>query len=59
MQIVIQLVCFKCVWSAFTEQYFRGDGITLNQRFSAPQEGSFSEEEMEELTSDEGFDSNQ
>uniref|UniRef100_A0A3B4HBS2 BCLAF1 and THRAP3 family member 3 n=1 Tax=Pundamilia nyererei TaxID=303518 RepID=A0A3B4HBS2_9CICH len=41
------------------EQYFRGDGITLNQRFSAPQEGSFSEEEMEELTSDEGFESNQ
>lgn len=29
----------------FTDQYFRGDGLTLNQRFSAPQKG-FSEEEL-------------
>uniref|UniRef100_A0A3Q0RTH7 Zgc:112982 n=1 Tax=Amphilophus citrinellus TaxID=61819 RepID=A0A3Q0RTH7_AMPCI len=38
------------------EQYFRGDGVTLNERFSAPQKGGYSEDEMEELTLDDGFD---
>uniref|UniRef100_A0A4W6G2C6 BCLAF1 and THRAP3 family member 3 n=1 Tax=Lates calcarifer TaxID=8187 RepID=A0A4W6G2C6_LATCA len=40
------------------EQYFRDDGVTLNERFSAPQKGGFSEEETEELTLDERFSSN-
>ncbi|XP_029979643.1 BCLAF1 and THRAP3 family member 3 isoform X2 [Sphaeramia orbicularis] len=39
------------------DQYFRGDDITLNERFSAPQKGSYSEEEMEELTLDQRFSS--
>uniref|UniRef100_A0A3Q3WI80 Uncharacterized protein n=1 Tax=Mola mola TaxID=94237 RepID=A0A3Q3WI80_MOLML len=39
------------------EQYFRDSGVTLNQRFSAPQEGSYSEE-TEELTLDQRFTSN-
>ncbi|CAJ1081740.1 LOW QUALITY PROTEIN: BCLAF1 and THRAP3 family member 3-like [Xyrichtys novacula] len=40
------------------EQYFRTDGLTLNERFSAPQKGGFPEEETEELTLDERFSSN-
>lgn len=40
------------------EQYFRGDGVTLNERFSAPQKGGHSENETEELTLDERFSSN-
>ncbi|XP_023252653.1 BCLAF1 and THRAP3 family member 3 isoform X1 [Seriola lalandi dorsalis] len=40
------------------EQYFRDDGVTLNERFSAPQKGGYSEEETEELTLDERFSSN-
>lgn len=41
------------------DQYFRDDGVTLNQRFSAPQKGSYSdEEEVEELTLDQRFSSN-
>lgn len=44
--------------SVFAEQYFRGDGVTLNERFSAPQKGSSSEDEPEELTLDERFSSN-
>ncbi|KAM9337758.1 uncharacterized protein ABDE67_019025 [Symphorus nematophorus] len=40
------------------EQYFRNDGITLNERFSAPQKGGYSEDETEELTLDERFSSN-
>lgn len=40
------------------EQYFRGDGATLNERFSAPQKGGYTEEETEELTLDERFSSN-
>ncbi|XP_071760497.2 uncharacterized protein LOC139915705 [Centroberyx gerrardi] len=35
------------------EHYFRGDSITLNERFSAPQEGGFPEEEVEELVEEE------
>uniref|UniRef100_A0A665UQ63 BCLAF1 and THRAP3 family member 3 n=1 Tax=Echeneis naucrates TaxID=173247 RepID=A0A665UQ63_ECHNA len=38
------------------EQYFRDHGVTLNERFSAPQKGS--EDEAEELTLDERFSSN-
>lgn len=40
------------------ELYFRGDGVTLSERFSAPQKGSYAEEETEELTLDERFTSN-
>lgn len=40
------------------EQYFRDDGVSLNERFSAPQKGSFPVEEVEELTLDERFSSN-
>nr|XP_020513717.1 BCLAF1 and THRAP3 family member 3-like isoform X1 [Labrus bergylta] len=40
------------------ELYFRGDGVTLNERFSAPQKGGYLEEETEELTLDERFSSN-
>ncbi|XP_044031931.1 BCLAF1 and THRAP3 family member 3 isoform X2 [Siniperca chuatsi] len=39
------------------EQYFRDDGVTLNERFSAPQKGGCSDDEMEELTLDERFSS--
>ncbi|KAM3593866.1 uncharacterized protein V6R79_024075 [Siganus canaliculatus] len=37
------------------EQYFRDDGVTLNQRFSAPQKD---QAEVEELTLDQRFSSN-
>uniref|UniRef100_A0A3Q1CME5 BCLAF1 and THRAP3 family member 3 n=1 Tax=Amphiprion ocellaris TaxID=80972 RepID=A0A3Q1CME5_AMPOC len=42
------------------DQYFRDDGVTLNERFSAPQKGGFpeEEEEVEELTLDQRFSSN-
>ncbi|XP_059182800.1 BCLAF1 and THRAP3 family member 3 [Centropristis striata] len=41
------------------EQYFRDDGITLNERFSSPQKGGYPEDEAEEeLTLDERFSSN-
>ncbi|XP_069562932.1 BCLAF1 and THRAP3 family member 3 [Brachyistius frenatus] len=42
------------------DQYFRDDGVTLNQRFSTPQKSSYSEEEeeVEELTLDERFSLN-
>ncbi|KAM7369603.1 hypothetical protein PAMP_010913 [Pampus punctatissimus] len=40
------------------EQYFRGNGATLNERFSAPQKGGYTEEETEELTLDQRFSSN-
>ncbi|XP_028288152.1 BCLAF1 and THRAP3 family member 3 [Parambassis ranga] len=40
------------------EQYFRDDGVTLNERFSASHKSSFSEEEVEELTLDQRFSSN-
>uniref|UniRef100_A0A7N6BR59 Uncharacterized protein n=1 Tax=Anabas testudineus TaxID=64144 RepID=A0A7N6BR59_ANATE len=36
----------------------KGQHITLNERFSAPQKGGYSEEETEELTLDERFSSN-
>ncbi|XP_013883216.1 uncharacterized protein CXorf23 [Austrofundulus limnaeus] len=42
------------------DQYFRGDGLTLNQRFSAPQKG-FSEEELtlnQRFSSSRGFSLN-
>ena len=41
----------------FAEQYFRDEGVTLNERFSAPQKGGYSEKETEELTLDERFSS--
>ncbi|KAM8822334.1 uncharacterized protein ACB058_021477 [Synchiropus picturatus] len=37
------------------EVYFRGDAITLNQRFSAPRHESVPEEEKEELTLNQRF----
>ncbi|XP_041670560.1 BCLAF1 and THRAP3 family member 3 isoform X2 [Cheilinus undulatus] len=40
------------------DQYFRDTGVTLNERFSAPQKGGYAEEETEELTLDERFSSN-
>ncbi|XP_022075357.2 BCLAF1 and THRAP3 family member 3 [Acanthochromis polyacanthus] len=42
------------------DQYFRDDGVTLNERFSAPQKGGFIEEEedVEEMTLDQRFSSN-
>ncbi|XP_019962027.2 BCLAF1 and THRAP3 family member 3 isoform X1 [Paralichthys olivaceus] len=40
------------------EQYFRDEGLTLNERFSVPQKSGFSEEETVELTLDERFSSN-
>lgn len=40
------------------EQYFRDDGVSLNERFSAPQKGGYVEDEAEELTLDERFSSN-
>lgn len=40
------------------EQYFRDDGVTLNERFSAPQKSGYTEDETEELTLDERFSSN-
>lgn len=44
----------------FTEQYFGGGGITLNQRFSAPQAAAFDEdEEAERLTLNQRFSANQ
>jgi len=49
---------FRRLFSAFTEQYFRGDGVTLNERFSAPQKAGVSEEEPEELTLNQRFSSN-
>ncbi|XP_070709161.1 BCLAF1 and THRAP3 family member 3 isoform X2 [Pempheris klunzingeri] len=40
------------------EQYFRDDGVTLNERFSAPQKGGYTEVDSgEELTLDERFSS--
>ncbi|KAM4606669.1 uncharacterized protein ACJ7VT_016837 [Polymixia lowei] len=36
------------------EQYFRGDRITLNERFSASQDGGFPKEEEEEEVEEEG-----
>ncbi|KAK5610874.1 hypothetical protein CRENBAI_024994 [Crenichthys baileyi] len=38
------------------EQYFKGDGVTLNQRFSAPQKGG--EDKLEERTLNQRFTSN-
>ncbi|XP_043960976.1 BCLAF1 and THRAP3 family member 3 isoform X1 [Gambusia affinis] len=40
------------------EQYFRGDGVTLTERFSAPQKGGYTEDELEELTLHQRFSSN-
>lgn len=40
------------------DQYFRDGGVTLNERFSAPQQGAFAEEEAEELTLNQRFSSN-
>uniref|UniRef100_A0A672H618 BCLAF1 and THRAP3 family member 3 n=1 Tax=Salarias fasciatus TaxID=181472 RepID=A0A672H618_SALFA len=40
------------------DQYFRGGGLTLNQRFSAPPNSSCSEDEAQELTLDRRFSSN-
>ncbi|XP_037311285.2 uncharacterized protein zgc:112982 [Pungitius pungitius] len=40
------------------DQYFRGNGLSLNQRFSEPQKGGFHEDGSEELTLDERFSSN-
>uniref|UniRef100_A0A672H5X3 Uncharacterized protein n=1 Tax=Salarias fasciatus TaxID=181472 RepID=A0A672H5X3_SALFA len=37
------------------DQYFRGGGLTLNQRFSAPPNSSCSEDEAQELTLDRRF----
>ncbi|XP_012706700.2 BCLAF1 and THRAP3 family member 3 isoform X1 [Fundulus heteroclitus] len=37
------------------EQYFRGDGVSLNERFSAPQKGGHSGEELQELTLNQRF----
>uniref|UniRef100_A0A3Q3D8U4 Uncharacterized protein n=1 Tax=Hippocampus comes TaxID=109280 RepID=A0A3Q3D8U4_HIPCM len=41
------------------ELYFKGNGITLNQRFSAPQRGDDGEEEPRGLTLNQRFSSNQ
>lgn len=44
----------------FTEQYFGGGGITLNERFSAPQAAAFDEdEEAAKLTLNQRFSANQ
>lgn len=43
--------------SAATEQYFSGDGLTLSERFSAPQSAELSED-AEELTLNQRFSSN-
>lgn len=52
------LMPFLCV-CVCTELYFGGSGITLNERFSAPQTGGYSEDkEAEELTLDRRFSSN-
>ncbi|XP_034415702.1 uncharacterized protein zgc:112982 [Cyclopterus lumpus] len=40
------------------EQYFRGGGVTLSQRFSTPQKDVYAEDESEELTLDERFSAN-
>lgn len=40
------------------EQYFCDRGLSLNERFSAPQKGGYSEEETEELTLDQRFTAN-
>ncbi|XP_076019610.1 uncharacterized protein LOC143010910 [Genypterus blacodes] len=40
------------------EQYFRGDALTLNQRFSASQQAAPPEEAGEEMTLDQRFSSN-
>uniref|UniRef100_A0A1A8L2S3 Zgc:112982 n=1 Tax=Nothobranchius pienaari TaxID=704102 RepID=A0A1A8L2S3_9TELE len=40
------------------EQYFKGAGPTLDKRFSAPQKGGYSEDEVEELTLNQRFSSN-
>uniref|UniRef100_M4A703 BCLAF1 and THRAP3 family member 3 n=1 Tax=Xiphophorus maculatus TaxID=8083 RepID=M4A703_XIPMA len=40
------------------EHYFRGDGVTLTERFSAPQKGGYAEDELEELTLHQRFSSN-
>lgn len=40
------------------DQYFRDGGVTLNERFSAPQKGGFAEDETEELTLNQRFSSN-
>nr|XP_057915414.1 BCLAF1 and THRAP3 family member 3 isoform X2 [Doryrhamphus excisus] len=40
------------------ELYFKGEGITLNKRFSAPQKSSHSEEESVGMTLDQRFSSN-
>ncbi|XP_047205991.1 BCLAF1 and THRAP3 family member 3 isoform X1 [Girardinichthys multiradiatus] len=39
------------------EQYFKGNGVTLNQRFSAPQKGGHSEDKLEERTLNQRFTS--
>lgn len=47
-------------WYVFTEQYFGGRGITLNERFSAPQKvGSSEDKETEKPTLNQRFSSNQ
>lgn len=56
--IVLTHMLVSKVSSVFTDQYFRDNGITLTERFSAPQKGGYSEEEAEELTLDERFSSN-
>ncbi|XP_015225550.1 PREDICTED: uncharacterized protein CXorf23-like [Cyprinodon variegatus] len=50
-QEIISLVHFV------KEQYFRGDGLTLNKRFSAPQKGGYSQDDSEELTLNQRFSS--
>ncbi|XP_040926197.1 uncharacterized protein zgc:112982 isoform X2 [Betta splendens] len=44
--------------AAHTEQYFKGDSITLTERFSAPQQDCLPEEETEELTLNKRFSTN-
>lgn len=40
------------------DQYFRDGGVTLNERFSAPQQAGLAEDESEELTLNQRFSSN-
>ncbi|XP_034023835.1 BCLAF1 and THRAP3 family member 3 isoform X2 [Thalassophryne amazonica] len=39
------------------DQYFRDSGVSLNERFAAPQKGGYSDGDLEELTLDERFSS--
>lgn len=54
------VTCMSVGVCVCAERYFGGRGITLNERFSAPQKAVFSEdEEPEKLTLNQRFSSNQ